>query len=313
MKAEGQVSTFSSWVRIARLQFYPMAFIAYSLGAAAAWVTAGIFSVWAFAIGYSSLFLVEFCTILANEYYDYETDRLNANFSTFSGGSRVLVEGGLSFRTVKRGIVVLLSLIPVSIYLLARLDGGVPCIPTILLILAGLFLGLAYTVPPLKLCYRGVGELVVATTHSFLLVLAGYVFQTGEWGHPLPWLLSVPLFFAVLAAIVLAGLPDGSADSAASKRTVVVLFGPRTAVVIASCSVGMAALSGFLVYYLEVGRWALAAAVALLVTHASVLGVLLSRLYKSGSYDRRIDGIMALALGYIVWFGVVPLSLLSLP
>jgi hypothetical protein len=30
-------------------------------------------------------------------------------------------------------------------------------------------------------------------------------------------------------------------------------------------------------------------------------------LVKSGDYDRRIDGIMQIALSYVLWFGMIPL------
>ena len=99
-----------SWVAIARLQFFPMAFIAYSMGAVAAFKTEGSFSIPVYLIGYMALFLIELCTIMVNEYHDYESDRLNRNYSMFTGGSRVLVDGKLTFREVRIGIGVVLSL-----------------------------------------------------------------------------------------------------------------------------------------------------------------------------------------------------------
>jgi 1,4-dihydroxy-2-naphthoate polyprenyltransferase len=71
-------------------------------------------------------------------------------------------------------------------------QGGLSFI-ILLLILVGIILGLGYTAPPLKLSYRGLGELVVGFTHSFYLLLCGYAFQTGTMGNPMPWLLSIPL------------------------------------------------------------------------------------------------------------------------
>lgn len=47
-------------------------------------------------------------------------------------------------------------------------------------------LALGYTAPPLKLCWRGLGELDVGTTHSIVVMLCGYVFPGGAWNDPLP-------------------------------------------------------------------------------------------------------------------------------
>ena len=102
-----------AWVKIARLQFYPMTWLAYSLGALAQSVVVGRFNLRLYLLGYLVLFLIEFCTILANEYFDYDSDRQNMNFSTFTGGTRALVEGNLTFREVRIGIFVALAMVAV--------------------------------------------------------------------------------------------------------------------------------------------------------------------------------------------------------
>ncbi len=50
-------------------------------------------------------------------------------------------------------------------------------------------LAIGYTAPPLKFCYRGLGELDVAFTHSIVVILCGYVFLGGAWNDAQPWLL----------------------------------------------------------------------------------------------------------------------------
>lgn len=91
-------------------------------------------------------------------------------------------------------------------------------------------LALAYTVPPLKLSYRGLGEIDVAFTHSAGAIMAGYLAQGGHWADSTPWLLALPLGLAVLPSILLAGCPDRKADQAVGKHTLVVLLGPHAAV-----------------------------------------------------------------------------------
>ena len=300
-------SKLCAWFRIARLQFYPMAFVAYSLGAAVASGVAGLFSLPVYLLGYAVCFLIEFCTILTNEYCDYETDRMNRNFSMFSGGARVLVEGRLGFKEVGIGIVVVLFLVFTGGYLLVAINRDVPPAMIVGFLLAGLLMGLGYTVPPVKLAYRGLGETTVGITHTFYLILSGYVFQTGDLYRPLPWLLSLPLFLAVFAAIVLAGLPDRLADSAAGKRTLAVILGPRTAIFIAGSSAAAATGVAIPLYGLTIGYRTALLAAACTVPHALALAVLLVRLLRSGRFDGRIDNVMGAALGYIIWFGLIPL------
>jgi len=284
-----------------------MTWLAYSLGALAQSVVSGRFSLRIYLLGYLVLFLIEFCTILANEYFDYESDRQNVNFSTFTGGTRVLVEEKLSFREVRTGILIGLAMIPVPGYLLIRSAESVSPSTVLFLLILGLFLGLGYTVPPLKFSYRGAGEIVVGLTHSAYVILCGFVFQGGNWKDPAPWLLSVPLFFAVLAANTLAGIPDRQADRAILKRSVAVIFGPCLATLFAICFVCAAFLSGALLGYLRLFPVPLSYWGLLVLPHGLVLVWSLFKFLRSDRLDGRINGILGLALSYIIWFGLLPI------
>ncbi len=79
-----------AWIKIIRLHFYPMTCIDYSLGAMAASRNLKKWNLEAYTAGYLLLFFIELSTILANEYYDYGTDRLNKNAGPFTGGTIVL-------------------------------------------------------------------------------------------------------------------------------------------------------------------------------------------------------------------------------
>jgi 1,4-dihydroxy-2-naphthoate octaprenyltransferase len=297
----------SAWLRIMRLQFYPMTFIAYSLGAALAAGKGLSFSLYLYLLGYAYLFLLELYTILANELYDLPTDRINRNASPFNGGSRVLVEEKLAPKEVKTALVLLLCLLVPSGLLLALLCPASSRNSAIVLLIVGIPLGLGYTMPPLKFCYRGVGELVVALTHSPYVIVCGFVFQSGSWADPSPWILSVPLFFAVLAAITLAGVPDHRADKSAFKNTFSVLFGEQTACLLALTFATLAAAAGTLLWHFQMLGRSGELLVLITTPHWMILLITTFVLVKSGKYDRRIDGIMRIALSYIIWFGIIPL------
>jgi 1,4-dihydroxy-2-naphthoate octaprenyltransferase len=300
------VEKISAWAKVLRLQFYPMAFIAYSLGAAAL-PPASPFNLKVFGLGYAVLFFVELATILTNELNDYQTDSLNKNFSPFNGGSRVLVEGRLGFKEVKTGLLIVFGVIIILSYLLIRITPAGSSLLVLLLVLTGLVLGLGYTAPPLKLSYRGFGELVVGFTHSFYLLLCGYGFQTGVVSAPLPWLLGVPLFFSILAANTLAGIPDYEADRAVLKKSLPVILGPRQAAILAVGFVGLSALLGIGLWYFQIIQGTFSLLILLVVPHGVILLLTLFKLIGSGLYDRTINGLMTLSLSYIIWFGLIPL------
>ena len=144
-----------TWLQAARLQFYPMAWIAYSLGAVCAGNLCNGFHLKPYLAGYLCLFFLELLTVLLNDYFDYETDKLNQNGSLCGGGSRAIVAGHLSFAEMRVGIVSIFLLLLLSIVLLSHVSLNVPALGIAILMLVGILLGAGYTVPPLKFCYRG--------------------------------------------------------------------------------------------------------------------------------------------------------------
>ena len=296
----------ASWLRAVRLQFYPMTWLAYGLGALAAASLTGGFDPAAFWWGLACLFFLEVATVFSNEYVDHESDRRNRNFGPFNGGSRVLVDGRLSFREVRCGIAA-------ALVLAALCAGGLisataaPPVAAAAVLLGMAVLALGYTVPPLKLCYRGLGELDVGITHSVGVILCGFVFQGGAWHSLLPWLLGLPLFLAVLPGIILAGIPDHDADRAVSKGTVAVRTGIQGAYLAAGAFTVLAAAAAVALQQTAAFREAFAGIHYVVLPHAAALLLVLARSMRENQGSARIDGLMTVALAYTVWFGAVPL------
>ncbi len=294
-----------AWLKAARLQFYPMTWIAYTVGALGAAGDAA-FSTAAYWAGYACLFLLEAATVLTNEYFDYESDRTNRYYSVFSGGSRVLVEGALRPRELLGGAAAALGGVVGAAALLVG-AAGAPA-PASLAALSALALpALGYTAPPLKLSHRGLGELDVGLTHSLGVIVCGYVFQGGAWRDAFPWLASIPLFLAVLPSILLAGLPDADADRAAGKRTLVVKLGARRALSLAMACTALSAAAGALWHALGLAGGAYGALIYLAAPHAAWLVWRLYGYRRRRRGPERIDGLIAAALAYILWFGMAPL------
>lgn len=296
--------TVIAWVRALRLQFYPMTWLAYALGALGAAAITGAWHPMAFLLGYSVPLLLEAATVLTNELFDYESDRRNLAYGPFNGGSRVLVEGALKHQDLVRGtLVIVAASVLACVALVAWLDAGI-AVPA--LFASMLILGPGYTVPPLKLAWRGLGESDVALTHSFAAVLWGFLIQGGDWHDPFPWLVSIPMFLAVLQAILLAELPDLEADRKAGKLTLAVRLGPRTTALFALVVVLLTPLAVLLLAPLAVLQGTFSGLAAPSAVHAGILAGLIYRYWRR-PIPGRINGLLMLSLSYILWFSIVPL------
>lgn len=299
-----------AWLKAMRLQFYPMTWLAYTAGALAASPAGGVFGNPLFWLGYLCLFLLEVATVLINEGVDFPSDRNNRFYSTFTGGSRVLVEGLLSRRELGIGIgAALAAFLAASAWLLWLTPASTSAVVLVLGALAVLAIG--YTAPPLKLCYRGLGELDVAVTHSIGVILCGYVFLGGAWNDALPWLLSLPLLLAIMPSITLSGIPDLEADAAAGKRTLAVRLGQRGALIVCLIFTLLAAVAALIWHLMNLAGGAFAGIAYVVIPHAALLSWLLYKRIESRTPAGRIDGLMAASLTYVLWFGLFPLFRLA--
>ena len=218
----------------------------------------------------------------------------------------MLVEGRLSFLEVHAataGSIAIAALCGAT--LAASSPAAAGSVGVLLLVMATLALG--YTVPPLKLSYRGLGELDVALTHSIGVMLCGFVFQGAAWNEPLPWLLGAPLLLAVLPGIILAGIPDHDADRATGKGTLAVRIGIRRAYRLAAACAVLSAASALTLAHVEATAGLLAGIGWFVLPHAAWLVLQLLRRAEEPPRAARIDGLMTVALAYTLWFAAIPL------
>ncbi|MDZ4173962.1 MAG: prenyltransferase, partial [Hydrogenophaga sp.] len=315
--AEGALSTtqrsmqhIAAWLAALRLQFYPMTWIAYTVGALLAAGGAPL-AMTPYLLGYLALFLLEAATVFLNDWFDFDSDRINLLGGPFTGGSRVLVDGRIDHAAMRKGIGLAMLGAAGTLAILVAVAPAASAGSTAAIYVIFAILALAYTVPPLKLSHRGFGELDVALTHSAGAILAGYVVQGGHWADSTPWLLALPLGLAVLPSILLAGCPDRTADEAAGKRTLVVKLGPRAAIRVAMAACLAAPAIAAL---LALTRTDLSALLVWSAVGGTVHAIWLWRCLRRLANDQlpdRIDGPIVLALTFILWFCVPPLIVLA--
>ncbi len=229
-------------MRATRAPFLTATVIPVILGAAVAFHEGSLLVPW-LGLTLIAAALIHLGLNVSNDIFDALSgaDAVNPSPTPFSGGSRVIQYGLLGIREM--------ALLSAALYgggILLGLGmvlfrGGMP-----LLILGalGLLLSIAYTAPPLRLAYRGLGELAVALGFGPLMTVGTYIVQTGRMGWP-PLIASVPIALLIALVLYVNEVPDRAGDAAAGKRTLAVRLPARWLAVI--YGVAMAAV------YLSVG------------------------------------------------------------
>lgn len=103
-----------------------------------------------------------------------------------------------------------------------------------------LMLGLAYAGPPLRLSYRGLGELVVGAIFGPLLVGAAYFVTAGHLSSAV-WWTAVPMGLLVANILNTHAIMDFEPDQAAGRTTFALLLGSKRAAFWASMAMVAAA------------------------------------------------------------------------
>ena len=230
----------AAWLASFRLQFHPMAWAAYAIGAAGASHATGHFSLLAFWLGLACLFFLELATVFTNDRFDFESDVRNRHHGPFTGGSRVLVDGSISFASLQVAVLVALGLFLATGLALATV---VPPFPSLLILAAARRAG--------DRLYRAAAETLLARTgrdrrrrdaqpgrHPVRLRLPGRHMERTPGRGSSRSRCSLP----ILPAITLSGIPDYSADRAVGKGTIAVRLGPRVAVRFAQATTAVAAV-----------------------------------------------------------------------
>ena len=180
------------------------------------------------ALSVLGVFAIEAAKNASGEVVDFDSGADAAvapqDRSPFSGGKRVLVDGLLTRREVLAVAAIAYALAVASGLVIAAARE-----PAVLAIgAAGMALAFFYHAPPLKLSYRGLGELAVAACYGPLIASGVYLVQRGEVTRDVV-LPSLPLGLMVAAFLWINEFPDHDADRRAGKRTLVVRLGRRRA------------------------------------------------------------------------------------
>jgi len=227
-----------SLLKLARLHAVFVGFFMFLIGALLACISGASFTFSRFALGYAILFAAQLSISYSNDYFDVMTDQYSAkNF--FSGGSKVLVEHPELRRFSKwfaLGLVVLsvaLAGVFVAVFSFS--------VFFLLFVIVGNLIGWYYTAPPVRLSYRGLGEITAMLMIGVFIPELGYwVVNGGVDGFYL--LFAAPFSLYGLALIIDVEIPDREADMRANKKNLIVRKGRPVGLLVSACAMLLASL-----------------------------------------------------------------------
>ena len=141
-------------------------------------------------------------------------------------GSRVIQYGLVDVRGMRR-LAIACYAVGIAIGLLLAATRGWELL---VIGLAGVFLSIFYTAPPLKLVHRGLGEICVALGFGPIMVLGTYFVVTQRMTFE-AFYASLPVALLIMLVLYVNQVPDRPADEKAGKRTIVVRLSERAIIV----------------------------------------------------------------------------------
>jgi len=294
-------------LKLGRFQFLGAGFILFSMGSLFANHQGSSFSLFDFVYGYSIYFCAHLSVSYSNDYFDQSAD-VNTQSTMFTGGSGVLQKNPELAPLAKTIALTLLSLS----LILTAIGIAFFHLPAILIPIvgAGNFLGWFYTAPPIKLAYRGLGEISTIFTIGILSPAMGFCIMTGTLN------LDFLIFFTPLLPIGLffmlnVQLPDRVGDLHSGKKTLVVrIGGHRSFMLVGACAIATALL--YLIYaiidpYQSISFWAIAGLSLVFVVPGSI-----SAFFHPNDWNE-VTRYVSINLATLVLFMLLSAGLLFLP
>lgn len=214
--------TLEALVRMSRPSHLLLITIVYGMGASIAIARRAPVDSIQIATGLLVLLPAAASVHYANEYADHETDALTLR-TPFSGGSGALRDTGLD-----RSIAIWAASITIGLglgFAVICLLHGYP-MPALGVLTIGAVIGWQYSVPPLKLAWRGWGELDNALAGGVVLPTYGYAASAGTV-DPVVIVASIPFFALVFANLLDTTWPDRKADAQVGKATLATRWSRR--------------------------------------------------------------------------------------
>jgi 1,4-dihydroxy-2-naphthoate octaprenyltransferase len=201
--------------RVARFQFLICGMALFAFGALWAVLLGAPVYLSRILLGYLVLLPAHLSVSYSNDYFDIDVDKYDKP-TIFTGGSGVLVDNP-GLRKPAKWIAITLILCSLALGIIYTLMYSFP-IWFLGFVVLGNLLGWFYSAPPIRLSYRGLGELSMAISIGLLIPGFGYLVTSGQMNRD-GLLFIVPLTLYGLAFIINVEIPDMESDRLGNKRT----------------------------------------------------------------------------------------------
>lgn len=206
----------ASLLRLLRYRFLLIAgLFPYCLGAAVAFYRQGQFDLGLFLFGLLGIFFALVGVEAFNEFFDFQL-----------GSDRVfqLEAKAVTHKTFFIGIFAFFLAFCVAVFLTYKLG-----IAVIIFAFSGFFAAFFYLGPPLKLTYRGFGEIIIALAYGPLMMLGSYYVQSQRI-DTLPFMISLIPAGLLFCVSIMNEVPDYFQDKLVGKRNICVRIGQKRTV-----------------------------------------------------------------------------------
>ncbi len=223
------MTNFKAWLKACRLPFLTATLIPVLFGVVYAWHDTGSLKWSLFFLTFIGVAFIHIGTNLTNDYYDHKSgnDANNQAPTPFSGGSRVIQDGCITPKKILCAALTFFTLgVAIGLYLNSVRQGNI----ILFLGLAGCAFGFFYTADPIRIGYRGFGELVVGLGFGPIVITGAYYVQAQSLSGRVP-LVSIPIAILIALVVYINEFPDYVADKSVNKQTLVVKLGKKKAIV----------------------------------------------------------------------------------
>jgi len=223
LSPEKKLDPVSKWLIITRSCVFSMTLISAGIGAMLA-ALGKHFSLGVFLLAALGLILAHAANNMVNDLFDYWQGTDTPDYPRANYAPHPILAGLVSIRGLIIAILICnLSDLAIALYLYT-LRG----LPILYFAVAGLLTSVFYVAPPLKLKYRGFGELAIFLIWGPLMIAGTYYALAGS--APLSvWVNSIPYGLAVTAVLMGKHLDKQEKDRAKGVRTLPVVLGDKRA------------------------------------------------------------------------------------
>lgn len=210
------MASLQTWLIASRPRTLTAAIAPVVVGSALAYHTGHYQLLPALAALFSAIF-IQIGTNFANDLFDYLK---GADTADRLGPTRVTSAGLLSPTTVRNGMIVAFAIAALLGLYLVYVAG----VPIVIIGIASILCGVAYTGGPFPLGYNGLGDVFVFIFFGLVAVAGTYYVQALDV-IPEAFIVAIPIGALATAILVVNNVRDADTDKAAGKRTLAVLFG----------------------------------------------------------------------------------------